>query len=518
MSQTKPSHSSDLAAIDAHPLREMFRIALPAVLTMSSVTAMQFVDKLFVKELGPDALAAAGNGGVAAFVLMAAVIGVLGIINTYVSQNLGAGRPERGAAYAWNGLWLVGILWLLLLLPAAAALPGVMHLVRQVFRLEAVGPRVVEMESVYGRILLAGSLFTIGGRAIHSYFYGMHRPVVVAVSVCIGQTVNIVLTWLLVFGKFGFPAWGVAGSAVGTVVGACCEFAIPFAVFLSPRFDTPFGTRGAWRFSRARVRDIVRLGWPGGAQFGNELVCWWLFMTVLAAGFGVASNAAGHIAMQYMHISFMPAVGISIALTAIVGKCMGAGRPDLAAKRTWLGMKVSMAYMGFCGIGFVVFRTELISLFRGGEWTPAEAEEVMRVGSRILILAAIFQLFDGMGMSLVGALRGAGDAVWPSVATMILSWTIIVGFGAAMTKLAPELGALGPWTAAALYIVLLGVTLLWRFMSGAWKSIKVLAPEPGLAAAGAGMIGPMAESEEAAIEAAERLAAPDDERAKAAGR
>lgn len=90
------SQSVDLTAIDAHPLREMLKIAFPAVLTMTSVTAMQFVDKLFVTKLGPDALAAAGNGGVAAFFLMATVMGVLGIINTYVSQNLGAGRRMRG--------------------------------------------------------------------------------------------------------------------------------------------------------------------------------------------------------------------------------------------------------------------------------------------------------------------------------------------------------------------------------------------------------------------------------------
>lgn len=504
-----PASQPDLAEIDAHPLREMVKIALPAVLTMTSMTAMQFVDKLFVTKLGPDALAAAGNGGVAAFFLMATVMGVLGIINTYVSQNLGAGTPERAPAYAWNGLWLVGIIWLLALLPFAAVLPDVMHQLRALAGLESVTPEVASMESDYARILLLGSLFTIGGRSLHGFFYGMHKPVIVAAAVGVGQVVNIALTYVLVFGYFGFPLWGVAGSAVGTVVGAFCEFAIPLAVFLSPKLNAQFHTRAAWRFSTKHVRDIWKLGWPGGVQFGNEMACWWIFMSVLSAGFGVAQNAAGWITLQYMHLSFMPAVGISIALTAIVGKCMGAGRPDLAVKRTWLGMKLAMGYMGLCALGFILFRTQLINVFHDEKtWTPAHYAEVLRIGSQLLILAALFQLFDGMGMALIGALKGAGDTVWPSVATMILAWTTIIGLGGALTKFKPEWGALGPWIAAALYIVFLGIALLWRFMGGKWRDIKVLEPSDGTGAAisAVALAGPIAGPLEAAIEQAANTA------------
>lgn len=455
----------------------MLGIALPAVLTMSSITAMQFVDKLFVKELGPDALAAVGNGWIAAFSLMSIAIGALGIINTYVSQNLGAGTPERAPAYAWNGLWLVGIIWLLALLPFAAVLPDVMHQLRALAGLESVTPEVASMESGYARILLVGSLFTIGGRSLHGFFYGMHKPVIVAAAVGVGQVVNIALTYLLVFGHFGFPQWGVAGSAVGTVVGAFCEFAIPLAVFLSPKLNAQFRTRAAWRFSTKHVRDIWKLGWPGGVQFGNEMVCWWIFMAGFAAKFGTAANAASWITLQYMHLSFMPAVGISIALQAIVGKCVGAKRDDLAIQRTWLGMKVSMVYMGACALAFVIFREGLINVFRADSWSSEESEAVLRYGSQLLILAAVFQVFDGMGMSLIGSLRGAGDTIFPGVATMILAWTVIIGLGWGLTHYAESWGPLGPWIAAALYIILLGIALMWRFLSGGWKGRGVVHDE-----------------------------------------
>ena len=103
-----------------------------------------------------------------------------------------------------------------------------------------------------------------------------------------------------------------------------------------------------------------------------------------------------------------------------------------------------------------------------------QADEIVRLGSLMLIATATFQLFDAVAMVTSGALRGAGDTVYPGLATIVASWTIIVGGGLAMTHLFPSLESLGAWIAAATYIIVLGLLLLHRFVGGHWKTIKLL--------------------------------------------
>src|SRR6188768_1107726 len=117
---------------DQHPLVEMLKLAAPTVATMTSYTLMTFVDKLIVSKIGPDPVyvGAQGNGGLAAWAPISIAMGAITVINTYVSQNMGAGRPERGPAYAWNGVWLAVIYWAVVLLPFSFALPWIFSLAK----------------------------------------------------------------------------------------------------------------------------------------------------------------------------------------------------------------------------------------------------------------------------------------------------------------------------------------------------------------------------------------------------
>lgn len=454
---------------EKRPFVELVMVGAPVVATMTSYTVMQFVDKLMVSRIGPDPIyvGAQGNGGLAAFVPIAVFMGFITVINTYVSQNLGAGRPERAPAYVWTGLWIGLGGWALLLLPWAAALPWVFRAIGQ-------PGDVAALSSEYGGILLAGSVVTLGARAVSQYFYGMHKPGVVLISNVSGNLVNVGLNYCLIYGNLGMPALGVNGAAISTVIGTCVEFAIPFAVFLGARANAAYGTRGAWRPSLSHLRDIARIGWPGAAMFGNEMTCWAFFMVYLVGGFGPRHATAGWIAHQYMSLSFMPAVGISVAMTALVGRCMGMRRPDLAAQRAWMGLWVAVGYMGLCAVCFVVFRGPLVRLFIEKDTPPGDVELLVSLGSNFLIATAAFQMFDAIAMTLNGALRGAGDTVWTGVATLVLSWTIIVGGGLALVRFAPGLGSLGPWIAAATYIFVLSMMILGRFLSGRWRRLDLL--------------------------------------------
>jgi MATE family multidrug resistance protein len=455
--------------------KEMLVMAAPTVATMTSYTLMQFVDGWMVSRITPADpvyLTAQGNGSVWSFAPTSFFMGLVGVVNTYVAQNLGAGTPRNGAAYAWNAMWLGLALWACVLLPATLAVP-------YVFANMGHDAKLVELETAYAQVLLLGGIFTMTSRSIAQYFYGMHRPAITLVGALAGNITNLVFNYFLIFGTFGFPALGVKGAAIATVIGSFVELMIPLTVFLSSKYNTLYSTRAAWRPDLQRIREIMKLGWPPAVMFGNELICWAIFMTYYAGHFGVNHNNAGWIVLRYMHLSFMPAVGLSYACTAIVGKCLGAGRPDLVPRRAALGVTMAMIYMGLCALAFVIFREDLVRVFVPDELLqkkPEVANDVIAIAAGLMIIAAVFQIFDGLGITLVGVLRGAGDTVWPGVVTIVLSWVCILGLGAALTFLVPhwDLKSKGPWIAAAIYIILLGLALAWRFKGGAWKNIKVI--------------------------------------------
>ncbi|MCU0612293.1 MAG: MATE family efflux transporter, partial [Candidatus Eisenbacteria bacterium] len=320
---------------------------------------------------------------------------------------------------------------------------------------------------------------------LHQFFFGLHRPKIITVSAILGNITNGLANYVFIFGREGMPQFGlpgipgipplgVRGAALGTVLGTAVELLVPACVFLGAAMNRELRSRAAWRPAAKPLRDLLALGWPPAVQYGNELVCWSIFMTVLVGRFGPDHMTAGWITLSYMHLSFMPAVGFSVAVTSLVGKYIGAGQPDTAVSRARLGLYLAMGYMTACGIGFVVFRHSLIGAFVGGDVTPERAAAIASIGGSLLLCAAVFQMADAVGIIYTGALRGAGDTKWPGIVTMIYSWAFIVAGGMAMIRLLPRLTSTGPWIASAVYIIVLGITMGKRFESGHWRSIKLL--------------------------------------------
>lgn len=469
-----------LALERSNALTEMLKLSAPTVLTMASYTIMQFCDALMVSRIDPPDpvnLTAQGNGGLWAFVPMSLYAGLAGVVNTFVAQHLGAGSPQRGAAYVWNAMWIGAAMWVAVLLPMAVFMPSL-------FAAMGHGEQLVALESTYAQILLVGGLLTFISRSMSQFFFGLHRPEVPLAAAVAGNVVNLVLNWLLIYGNWGFPQMGVAGAALATVIGTGVEAAVPLAVFLWPKFAAKYQTRAGWRPSWSHMRDIFRLGWPPALMFGNEMICWAVFMTHLAGGFGTHHAAAGFIVLRYMHLSFMPAVGFSFACTAAVGRCLGAGRPDLAVHRARIGLTLAMSYMAVCAVVFVVFRHELVGVFVAQQAAldpvmAAQADAVIAVGVKLMLVAAAFQVFDGLAITLVGVLRGAGDTVWPGIATIVLAWIFILGLGWSLATFAPGLESTGPWIGAAMYVIALGVALGYRFASGKWKQGRLVGEPEG---------------------------------------
>ncbi|MFW6059833.1 MAG: MATE family efflux transporter [Phycisphaeraceae bacterium] len=459
----------DELTLPGHPLPsgrrvpiELLMLAAPIIAAMISRTVMSFVDFVMVSQLGTEAQAAIMPAGILLFCVISFGMGTLSVINTFVSQSLGRGRLADCSAYAWQGLYLSLAIGLILL-PAWFVMPALFAWVGH-------APEVQRMEVAYVQIGLLSLAPTLAALALTDFFNGLHRPAVGFWTALISNIFNAVANYALIFGHFGFPALGIAGAAWGTTAAVVLHTLLLLAWMLRPSLHARYQSRHTWRPSAARLRRILWFGLPAGAQFTIDVVAFTIFTLLLVGRFGTAQLAAHNLVFKFLEISFMPTVGLGTAVTAAVGKALGQKRPDLARVIVRWATLFAVAYMGAIGLGYVVFNHSLPGLL-------SDDPEVIRWAGRLLYLCALFQIFDGLNIVYVHALRGAGDNHWPAAVGALGAGGILVGGGYLTVALWPGMEALGPWAAATVYIIALGLTMWARFASGAWQRIDLLGPE-----------------------------------------
>lgn len=439
-------------------MRKILVLAIPNIGTTVSRMLMGFTDFVMVSRLGKDALAAISPATILVWAVLCLGNGVASAVTTFSAQSLGRGNRREAASYGWQSFYLAAIFGVVMW-PATWLVPD---LIRRMGHPEP----VMAIEIAYVRIDLwsvAPSLLVAG---LDGFFNGIQRPGVSVWAVIASLISNAVLNWVFIFGHFGFPAMGAAGSALATVLSWCLRALILTIAFLSTEFAGNFHTREVWQLSWNKLVGLFRVGGPSSIQWFLDIAAWTVFMSYLVAGYGEAAMAATNVSVQYMHLSFMPAVGIGMALTSLVGHAIGLGKPDLAARRATAAMLMTCTYMGAIGLLFWLARAPLMRLM-------SPDPDVIAFGSVALIWAAVFQVFDGLGITYSSALRGAGDTRWPAGAFLVCCWGIFVLGGWMVTRFARSMGFNGPWLMCTIYIAVLGVLLWWRFERGHWRRIKL---------------------------------------------
>jgi MATE family multidrug resistance protein len=462
---------TDLAAAQSQetdstvsPLLELLSLAAPTVAQMASYTLMQFIDTWILAKAGGaggaggvTAPTAAANSGMLAFSAISLGMGVMFVLNALVSQAYGRRDPSECGRYLWQGIWFA-VGFSLLLIPVSSAGPAVFHWMGHTDDL-------IRPESIYLRIVLDAAFLKLAATAVEQFLMGINRPTAVAVATVLGVTVNAVAAWIIVLGRLGFSPHGVAGAAVAQNIGVGTELLCIAIAAAIPRIHGSINLT-EWTPRPKEMLMLLKLGIPSGIQIVAEVLAWSAFSMWVMAPFHTQAMAANIFVFRYMSVSFMPAYGFSVAVTALVGRSIGMGRPDLAVARANLGFKVTCLYMVICGILLFSFRRQLIGLF-------TTDPQVLATGAKLLIFAAVYQLFDAVYIIYNGALRGAGDTLVPAIVTGTLCWTITVFVSHWIATTWPQLGPIGPWISASAYGMILGTFIVTRFAQGRWKNIEV---------------------------------------------
>jgi MATE family multidrug resistance protein len=451
--------------------REVLLVAYPLILAQMSFTVQVFIDRLFLTWYSPEAVAGAVTGLFAVWAFVGLCIGTGEYLTTFVAQYLGAGRPERIGPAMWQGIYFA--------VAAGAVLASLAPLAGPVFDLAGHEPAVRVHEVTYARLLLLGSTSVILMATLSTFFAGRGNTRVVLVVNIIATTVNAFLDYAWIFGNFGFPAAGVAGAAAATVASQAVGSAIFLAMMLRPEHRRAYRTLAGWRLEFPLFARFLRFGLPTGLQYSVEIGAFALFM-VLIGRIGTVELAASGIAFNLNMIVFMPMLGLGVGVAAVVGRHLGANRPEAAERTTWSAFWMSLGYMSLCGLLYVGAPGLLLAPYAAGA-DPKTFPVVAEVATVLLRFIALYSIFDMMNVVFAAGLKGAGDTVYPLVLTLCLAWGAML----VPAYLACEIlgaGAYVAWSTATAYVVLLGLLFLRRFRSGRWKTMRVIecAPEGGL--------------------------------------
>ncbi len=447
---------------DRAELRNVIAMAIPVVITTSSRAFMDVADYVMITRQGvEESQAAILPAQLIMWSFIVIGLGIVSMVNTLASQSLGKKQYEACSAYAWQSVYLAaaaGAIGLAL----RPALPALIALFNH-------DPTVSVKELAYAHIAILTVGPTIAAAGLGGFFIGIHRPWITTRSVIEANVVNAAVSFVLIFGHLGVEPMGIRGAAWGTLVGVSYRMIRLAVALIVPSMARKFASRRTWRPSWSKLKELLKLGWPCGLQWVSEVVVWAIFVIVLiGTKFGTVHLVATNTAWQYLRLSFLPTVGVGQALTALVGKSIGAGDPQRAIREARIAAKLTLAYMGSLSLIYGLFGPTLIGLFNSDA-------EIVRIGATIMICAAVFQLFDALGITYECALRGAGDTFVPAAFFIITNWLILIGGGWLVAETYPQLGSLGPWIVASGMIALTGVFLWWRWDARAWMKIDIFA-------------------------------------------
>jgi MATE family multidrug resistance protein len=445
-------------------------MAYPLILGHMSFTIQTFVDRLFLTWYSAEAVAGAVTSLFTVWSLIALFTGTGEYLTTFVAQYFGAGRRDRIGAAVWQGVYFSLAAGLLVAALAPFAEP--------IFAFAGHEPRVRAYEVEYAQILMLGAFPIVLMATLSTFFAGRGNTVVILWANVLATAVNVVLDYLWIFGKGGFPRWGVAGAAWATVLSQVVGAGVYAGIIARPAFRQAYGTLSGWRFEAPLLGRLLRFGMPTGLQYSLEVGAFALFMMIVGR-IGTEPLAASGIAFNLNMIVFMPMMGLAVAVSSLVGRYLGAGQPELAERSVYSAFGMSLVYMSLCGALYVLGPGLLLGPYAAGA-DPAVFPGVAKLATALLRFVALYSIFDMMNVIFAAGLKGAGDTVYPLGLTVALSWIAML-VPAYVCCLVLGGGVYVAWTTASAYVVLLGVLMVRRFRAGRWKSLRVIEDRaPGL--------------------------------------
>ena len=449
------------AVIDeGHLLRSVIRLAWPVVAQQVSFSMVQLVDTALVGHLGDDPLAGVRLAGQILWFGQTGIIAV-GVGSTaIVARTVGAGQAHRASrvlqsafalALAW-GIVMGVLMWVLgsWALGMLGAEPGAREAGVQWLKAASVGMPFLAL------LYAANSAQQGAGDT--------RVPMVIGVIINI---VNVIVAYMLINGTWFAPRLEVWGSGIGFAAADIVGCVLVFLVLIYGKRTLAWSPKELFSFDLDAAKRVINVGGPAGLEQAQFNLAFMIYTRIIAS-LGTAALAAHGVTLGIQSLTFNIGFALGVASTAMVGQSLGAGRPDLAERATYLTMRASLAFMTVLGVIMIILGRQITGLFVGGE----DAARVTHIGGELLRIFAFAMPGMAISLALGGGLRGAGDtkavlyimagSTW--VVRLVPAYMLAIVFG---------LGVPGAWIAAVMDISTRAALMSIRFRRGKWKHIKV---------------------------------------------
>lgn len=447
--------------------RDVIHIAWPLVIANSFWVLQVTIDRIFIGNYSTDALGAAMAAVGIFWAPMALVQQTAAYVSTFVAQYFGAKQFSMIGPSFWQSVYISiigGLLFLLLIFAA----PTIFEFFGHVEKLKT-------LETSYFKALCYSALPTAIVAATSGFFTGLGRSTVIMWINASGLIANVFFDYVLIFGNWGFPELGVAGAGYATAIANWVAAVFGCCLVFSKHNEQLYRVRSAWPWDFKLLKRFLKYGVPSGMQWALEGLAFTAFLIFVGRmPNGDAALAASSVTVSVMMLAILPALGVAQAVSVLVGQHLGENKPQLAVDSTWNGIQIVSIYILITGMTFVLFPSFYMNWFRNAEnlllW-----EEVSVIVPYLLIFVAVFILFDSFNLVFSFALKGAGDTRFVTLIALTIPWPIMVLPTWYISH--KENAVYWAWGFASVFIITQGLIFWRRFLSGKWKTMRVIETE-----------------------------------------
>jgi len=433
-----------------------WKLAAPVMLGMLGHTFVQFVDNIMVGQLGTAELAAVSLGNSFMFIAMSLGIGFSTAITPLVAEADGENNFDSAKSSFKHGLFLCTVLGISLFLMVFIAEP-LLHFMKQ-------PAEVVELAIPYLNLVAASLVPLIIFQAFKQFSDGLSMTKYPMYATLLANIVNVVLNYLLIFGKFGFPELGIVGAAYGTLVSRIIMVLFLWILLQSNEKSKAYVTNiKFFLLDKKMIKKVINLGFPSAMQMFFEVAIFTAAIW-LSGLLGKNPQAANQIALNLASMTFMVAMGLSVASMIRVGNQKGLQNFKELRRIAFSIFLLTIILEIIFALFFVLFHTELPKIYvdLNDAENLADNREVIGIAAKLLIAAAIFQISDGIQVVVLGALRGLQDVMIPTLITFISYW--LVGFPVSWFLGKEDVyGSFGIWLGLLAGLTVAAILLYIRF-------------------------------------------------------
>jgi MATE family multidrug resistance protein len=435
-------------------IKTLWRLSWPMLVGQLATVGMGVADVAMTGHVSAAELAAVSLGASVWSIILVTVMGVMMAVNSVVSHEMGAGRYDKISHTVRESLWTGAIVGIAGCIAANACALLFDHI--------GLEPAVAERAKTFLHIISLGMPAFACYRALYGYTTSINQTKPIMVIALLGLAYNIVLNWILVFGKFGMPQMGALGCAVSTASGVWLMLA---AIVLWIKYAKAY--RLTYPFTHwegpnwPEIGAMLRLGLPIGVTHFAEVSAFGV-VSLLVARFGVVQVSAHQIALNFTSLVFMVPLSFGIGALTRVGQAMGEGNPVRARFVAWVGTGMCIAFGLVSAIFIALFRWQIAAMYTSD--TAVQATCAM-----LLLFAALFQLSDSTQVAAASCMRGYQVTRSPMVIQMIAFWGValpvgwILGLAPGWFPWSPAvpMQATGFWIGLVLGLTVAAVLLAW---------------------------------------------------------